>query len=220
MLLLLLATVFAAEPTLPPLPVDPAWQVLPGLEDRRATLLEAGERLGDWQIQLAGVDLDGAVLTELARTVTDPKLTRSVREALRQPFDVDDLLRFLDDVLLAGENGRRGEPFYVSSGRARSAGILVHPDDVWKHKPRRYGRDEQLHVDKPAPQASHPPAVDGDPPGPDWTMRFVNPATRAALLEVLAEKNPDFSTRVADLMGQLERQGATVWLNSTVRPGS
>jgi hypothetical protein len=136
MLLLLLApTLSFANPH--PIVVDPAWQTLTAPassrdEALRDTLRAAGEALGDWTIELAGVAVDGPYLTSLAAADPDEPVTRVVRERFRQPIDLPDLLRFLDDVLVAGEAGRRGERFWVGSGRARSAGILLHPDDIYK----------------------------------------------------------------------------------------
>jgi len=222
---LLLTTSHAEPPSeapadpLPPIPANRTWDVLTPAEDPRDMLWEAGERLGPWRIDVAGVPLDGWDVAKLARTAPDEPIVRVVREALRRPFDLTDLLYFLDDVIAAGEAGRRGEAFFVGAGRARSAGILVHPDDVFKSKPRVYPRRKTLSVDEPLPQETFPPAEDGAPPGPEWTMRFRNPTEREEMYRTLAEKRPrsGFASRIAALVWQLEQQGAEVYLTSFLR---
>src|SRR5687768_9261674 len=127
----LAAVALGAEPVLAPIAADRTWEVLaPPTGDRRLAVRQAGERLGDWAIELAGVRIDGPTLTALAATAPDEPFVRVARETLRRAVDLDDLLYFLDDVLVAGDAGRRGEPFFVGAGRARGAGILLHPDDV------------------------------------------------------------------------------------------
>lgn len=218
----LAAPVPAAErpPPLAPIAADRVWQVLPApTDDRRAAVRAAGEKLGGWTIQVAGVTLDGPTLTALADTAPEEPFLRVVREALRRPFDLDDLLYLLDDVLVAGEAGRRGEPFFVTAGRARGAGVLVHPDDVWGKGPRRYPEKPELAVDEPPPQESFPVAADGEVLGPNWTMRYRSPDERDEMWRTLAERRPEatFSSRLAALVAQLEQQGAEVYLTSFLR---
>lgn len=222
-LLLLASLALAADPPDPPTPepiaADRVLQKLPE-GDARAQLAAAAEGLGDWSVALAGVAVDGPFLARLAATPASEPLLRATREQFRQPVDLDDLILFLDDVLVAGESGRRGEPFVVPSGRARAAGILVHPDDVFRDRPRVYGeRYTQTAVDAPQPPDEHEPATDGDPPGPGWTARFTNPSTPPTMIAALADERPDsgFASRVAALTWQLAWQGADVWLTSTVR---
>jgi len=215
----------AAEAPVPPIePLDPiaanrTWDVLTPSEDPREMLWEAGEALGPWTIELAGVSLDGWDIAQLATARLDEPVLRVVREELGRPIDLTDLLYFLDDVVAAGQAGRRGEPFFVGAGRARSAGILIHPDDVFRNKPRVYPRRRTLSVDEPPPQETFPPAADGAPPGPEWTMRYRNPTDRAEMYETLAAKRPDsaFASRIAALVWQLEDQGAEVYLTSFLR---
>lgn len=204
---------------LAPLPIDRDWEVLRPDDDPRAVLRQAGELLGDWTIELAGNAVDGAWLLELADTPDDEPILRAAREKTRQPLDLDDFLLFLDDVLVAGAT-RRGERFVVHSGRARAAGILLHPDDVFRGRPRRYGDKHQLEVDQPPPPSTYPPAEDGDPPGPGWTMRYPNPATEAERYAALAAERPDsgFASRIASLLAQIEQQGGQTYLAATVRP--
>ena len=190
-----------------------------GAEGQRTALLQAGYELGSWRIHLAGVEIDGIRLVRLASRPREEPLLRAVREGLRRPIDLDDFLLFLDDVLVAGAAGLRGELVWVTSGRARKAGILVHPDDVFEGRPRRYGTRGALSIDRPKPQVDFPLAKDGEILGPNWTMRFRNPPTEREQLAALAAKSDrgDFAERVEFLIDQLRDQGAVVYLNSTVR---
>lgn len=203
-----------------PLETNRRWQLLPPSAtdaERRVALAEAARSLGDWRIHVAGADLDGPRLARWARA-PDP-LLRSIREDWGRAVDLDDLLRFLDDVLAAGERGRRGEPFFVTPSRARRAGILLHPSDVFEpRRERRYGRGS-LAVDRPKPPVRYEPARDGEPLGPRWTARFENPASETARLQALAAARPDsdFAERLGSLIEQLRAQGASVSVNSTVR---
>ncbi len=213
-------SVLAAEPDAPPLPIDDSFGLLErgeGDEGAREALWLAGQILGDWEIELAGVPIDGPFLLSIAEAPAEEPLLRALRETTGRPIDLEDFLLFLDDVLLAEE--RRGECLDVGSGRARSAGILVHPDEVYKNKPRTYGRRDSLAVDTPPPQESFEPAADGDLLGPAWTMRFRNPSERDELLAALAAARPesDFAARAESLLVQLEQQDCQVWLTSTER---
>ena len=208
-----------AEP-LKPIAANRTWDVLTADPDARVMLREAGDKLGAWTVQLAGIDLDGAKLKALADERPEEPVLRVVREELRQAIDLTDMLYFLDDVLVAGDAGRRGEPFFVGAGRARGQGILVHPDDVFKNKPRVYPRGmKTIAVDMPLPHESFEPAEDGALLGPEWTMRFRNPTESAEMYRTLAEKRPEsgFASRVAALVWQLEQQGADVYLTSFIR---
>jgi hypothetical protein len=209
----------AIAQTLAPVPADRAFEVLDGAADLRTRMRQAAEGLGTWSVTVAGVELDGPTLEKLADSHTDHAFTRVVREALRRPFDVEDLLLFLDDVLVAGAAGRRGEPFVVPMGRARSEGILVHPQEVWGDRPRDYPQSATVAVDEPPPQDSFPPAADGDVLGPGWTMRYRSPEGREAMLQALADKRPGatFAARITSLLDQLEAQKAEVTLTSTLR---
>ncbi len=210
----------AAPEPLAPMTANRTWDRLTPNEDARVMLRQAGEGLGSWTVQLAGVDLDGARLVALADLRPEEPILRVVREELRQAVDLTDFLYFLDDVLVAGDAGRRGEFFFVGAGRARSAGILIHPDDVFKKKPRIYPRGKRtLAVDEPLPQESFEPAEDGAVLGPEWTMRFRNPTDNAEMYRTLAEKRPSsgFASRVAALVSQLELQGSDVYLTSFMR---
>ncbi len=218
----LFLSALAAEPPdpIPPIPVDRDWQALAPSEDRRAMVRQAGQTLGDWEIDVAGVKVDGPFLVALADEAPDEPFLRVVRERFRRPVDLEDLLYLLDDVLVAGEAGRRGDPFSVGAGRARNVGVLVHPDDVFKKVPRVYPhKDRELAVDEPPPQESFPVAEDGEVLGPNWTMRFRNPTEPQEMYRTLAEKRPEatFSSRIAALASQVEQQGAEVYLTSFLR---
>ena len=213
MLLWLSAALASPEP----IAVDRQLQVLTQA-DPRVMLDQAGQLLGDWSIEVAGVDVDGPRLRAIAAS-EDPELLRAVREDLGRPVDLDDFLLMLDDVLVAGQAGRRGEDFCLTSGRLRSAGVLIHPDEVFKAKPRVYGKKKSLSVDRPQPPKSYPPAEDGELLGPNWSARYMNPSEREPMMTALAEQRPqaDYAARIEQLLQQFEAQGAEVWVTSTVR---
>lgn len=214
----------APESAVASLSINRTWDVLRGggkNPDPRRLLRQAGRELGRWKLQLAGNVLDGKALRALADSAPDEPLVRVVREQLGQAVDVDDLLLFLDDVLLAGRRGLRGETVWVTAGRARAAGILLHPDDVFEPvKPRRYAEPRSaLAIDRPRRQARLRPAPNGAPLGPRWTTRFLNPQGEQAMMDALRAARPQssFAGRVLTLMQQLREQGCQVVLHTTVR---
>ncbi len=213
----------AADAPLGPIATDRVFQELPepGEDEGRGTLRAAANALGAWSIDLAGQRLDATRLRILAATPPDEPLVRAIREDLARAVDLQDLFFFLDDVAVAGASDRHGEPFHIPAGRARAAGILVHPDDLWRTKRTRvYGaKGKPLAVDEPLPQESWPPAADGDLPGPGWTMRYRNPTEEPDMLVALHKRRPTatLTSRAAALMAQLRHQGAEVYLTSTVR---
>jgi hypothetical protein len=205
---------------LAPIVIDRELALLPNGNPAFA-LAVAGKELGDWKIALGGVEITGSTLIELAAPPDGEPLLRYVREKLRRAVDLEDFIFWLDDVLVAGQEGRRGEAFVVGAGRGRAAGILVHPDDIFKAAPRRYAaKSDTLDVDTARAPEAYRPALDGEPLGPRWTARYPNPATRKELLDVVTQKrsSADLTTRVQSLVDQIEEQGAEVWLTSTVRP--
>ena len=207
--MLLFTTLALAAPT--KIPADRDWDVLsPG--DGRAMLADAGDKLGDWELELAGLPIDGPRLARIAAS-EDPEILRALREDLGRPFDLTDLLLFVDDVLAHGE---RGQEVVVPTGRLRSAGIVVHPNEVFKGEVRRYG-SKAVAIDRPEPPQSYDPAPDGSILGPEWSARYPNPDDRDTLLQLLAEANPSFAERITALLTQLEAQGAEVYVTSTVR---
>lgn len=202
----------------PPLAVDRVWESLPAPgADLRSAYRRAGELLGDWQIRVAEVPIDGARLSAVAAAAPGEPFTRALREDLRRPVDPLDLLYLIDDVLAAAD--RRGEPLVVTPSRARDLGVLIHPEEIFKKgvvKPYPV-KAEVVAVDEPPPQDAFPVAVDGEVLGPNWTMRYRPPTDRASLFRALSEKRPDYARRVLSLIEQLEAQGCDVALTSFVR---
>ena len=192
-----------------------------GPKAKRRMMNKAGRLLGKWTLHLADVKVDGAFLQSLAVEAPNEPFLRVVRERFRRPIDLDDLLFFLDDVLRAGDRGLRGKLVWLPSGRLRGAGILVHPQDVFrKKKPRHYARrKKRLNIDRPQEQLGLEPAKDGDPLGPNWTTRHKNPWKREAKLKALAEASTSgtFAQRTRWLIEQLEGQNCEVALYTTVR---
>jgi len=187
---------------------------------QRRSLAIAGGRLAEGSIHFSGVEIDGHLLAALARRAPDEPFLRVVREGLGRAVDLEDFLFFLDDLLLAASRGARGQTVWITPGRARGAGILIHPDEVFGEKrPRLYGTRGPLSIDRPTPQRDLPAAADGDALGPNWAMRFRNPDSEGDMLAALAARapSPDFEARVRSLMEQLREQGAKVSLNSTLR---
>ncbi|MCB9671786.1 MAG: hypothetical protein H6734_20075 [Alphaproteobacteria bacterium] len=214
--MVLLLSAFATPPTDVPLPTDRELRVLPDapVEDQ---LRVAAEKLGSWEIELAGVAVDGPFVARIAEHGDEP-LLRHARETLGRAVVLEGLVLFLDDVLTAEE--RRGERFHVHTGRARGAGILLHPDEVFRDRPHPYPQKPTLPVDIPKPQETiETPAPDGAVAGPDWTARYQNPADRPAMLDALRTQDPEstFADRVDALLSQLESEGAEVYLASTTR---
>ena len=202
---------------------DRVWDVLPppgpALAERDRLRI-AAERLGDRRILLAGVEIDGNRLRAVAVSSPDAALTPSVREAFGRPIDVPDLMAFLDDVLRTEPGRPADRVLVIPGGRARRHGLLLHPQDVFGTEPRLYGTRGVLPTDRPVEQrADLPAAVDGDPPGPGWAMRYPNPSSEEDRLRALTVRtgDPDFEKRLRALIEQLRRQGASVWVNSTVR---
>jgi hypothetical protein len=208
----------AAPPDNESISIDRDWEVLPdpARVGPTETLAAASRALGDWQLWVGGVGFDGSSLARIVRRAQEEPLLRALREGLRMPIDAEDFLLFLDDVLVAGAGGRRGDLIWVPSGRARKAGILLHPEDVFFAKPRQYAADrDRLLVDRPERPTAKQRARDGDLLGPGWTRRYRDPGGLAALAKVRAGST--MHTRVGSLMQQLKEAGASVFLMSTVR---
>ena len=198
---------------------DRTWDRLPVPEEdgARATLAAAAAILGDWPIRLAGVSLGREVLDGLAATPGNEPLLRAVRERIGRPVDLTDFLYLLDDLAVAGDNGLRGQTIHLPSGRARGAGILLHPEDIFDGEPRHYGGG-RLAIYRPRRPADLEPADDGDPLGPRWTARYRNPSDEEAMLAALDDAGgTDFARRIRVLLEQFRAQGADAWVFSTVR---
>jgi hypothetical protein len=187
----------------------------------RQVFLEAAERLEGRLIWLAGVEVTGKVLSDLAQKAKDEPFVRVVREGLRRPVDLHDFSLFLDDLLLAYQKGLTQKTVWVPPGRARKAGILLHPQDVFKkNQPRNYAQKQnKISIDETIPPIKYPPAKDGDPLGPNWTARYKAPGNRKTKLEALKKINPSgtYVQRIKMLITQLEQQGCEVYVYSTVR---
>lgn len=204
--------------------VDNKFQVLALDEknpDYRKAYKRAGELMGRWTINFAGVGVDGHDLARLAKRNPDEPFVRVLREGIKRPVDMHDFLLLLDDLLVAAKKGLWGKPVYILPGRARKIGALLHPQDVFRQdRPRAYPYYvDRLHIDPPRRRPKMPAAHDGDPLGPNWIMRYRNPFGREAKLRALARMNPSgtFANRVRSLLNQLEEQGAQVGLYTTVR---
>ncbi|MCH2184256.1 hypothetical protein MK280_00125 [Myxococcota bacterium] len=202
---------------------DRVWDVLPppgpALAERDRLRI-AAEGLGGRRILLAGVEMDGNRLRAVAVSCPVALLTLSVREAFGRPIDVSDLMAFLDDVLRTEPGRSADRVLVIPGGRARRHGLLLHPQDVFGSEPRLYGTRGVLPTDRPVEQrADLPAAADGDPPGPGWAMRYPNPSSEEDRLRALTARtgDPGFENRLRALIEQLRRQGASVWVNSTVR---
>jgi hypothetical protein len=218
-LLLLTQPAVAGQPTT--IQTNRKLEVIKPRKGLRSLYRQAGKLLGDWTIVVSGMEIDGPRLVELSKKSPQEPFVRVVREDFRFPVDVDDFVYFLDDVLRDGKQGLRGKVVWVLPGRGRAAGLLVHPDDVFrKNRPRVYGEPERkLAIDKPVPQPELPPAADGDPLGPNWATRYKNPVGDQAKLEALEKINPSgtLAERMVLLLKQLRDQGCETGLYTTVR---
>jgi hypothetical protein len=195
-----------------PLATDRNLDVLP--EAPRAAFVQAAERLGDRALELAEAEIDAGVLRELAAPPEGEPLVRHVRETIGRPVDVEDFVLFLDDVLAA----KGPAVVSVPASRARAYGILLHPQDVFREKARRYGTFGELPVDDPPSQVGLEPAEDGDVAGPRWTARYQQPMTDDGKIAELEAENPRFGRAVRRLFEQVQGQGAFTWIEAGVRP--
>ena len=185
-------------------------------------LRTAAKELGTWRLFLGGLRISGASLGRVAdRMAAGEPYLRAVREQLRLPIDGHDFLLFLDDVLLAGREGLRDGVVHIPSARARKAGILLHPDDVFEPiNPRVYGgASSTLSIAAPKRKAGVVRAKDGEVLGPNWRLRYRNPSGTRAKLSALSKVRPKstFRQRIESLLDQLRTQGSTAYVTSTVR---
>lgn len=211
----LILCVISAALAQEPVQANGVFEVLPQTTDVRVQLQHAAWHLVDGPpIELAGVSIDAKRLAEWAATPSDQDVQDAARTDLARAVDLGDFLLLLDDVIAQ----QRDTPVVLPAGRARSAGLLVHPQDVFRSSSRTYvGRT--VDTDRPTPQRWVFPAEDGDPLGVRWTTRFANPGTAEGQLEAIRGERPNTNLpeRVASLTAQLEAQGATVWVTSTAR---
>lgn len=198
------------------------WELFTAPEDdaaRRQILERASTMLQAWPIDFAGVPITAERLAEIARSPTEEPLLRTTRELLRRPVDLDDFLLFLDDLLLAGARGLPRTPVVLPPGRARNAGLLLHPHDIFKpERAPHYGEGEgALLLSAPTSQSGLRAAKNGSVVGPRWAARYRQPGTQQGRLRALAKVNPDFAARITSLAKQLKDQGAWVLVESTLR---
>ncbi len=214
----LLLSVLSASPST--LHTDRVLKVLPAPKDddaRRRALVRAATLLDRRKVELeiGGARIAGRDLRAIAKKKDEP-LVRALREHTKRAVDLDDFVYFLDDVI---GRGYRDRIVVLTADRARKAGVLVHPRDVFRDDPRIYG-DPRRHValDAPPEQVGLEPAEDGALLGPRWAARFKQPETEDARLDALDAANDSFGRRVRSLREQLLRQGALVYVEATVRP--
>jgi hypothetical protein len=196
------------------IPIDRKLEILP--EDPRAALLAAAELLGSRKIVVGGYDFDGAALKRIAES-KDESMVRALREGLHRPLDLEDFILFLDDVAAAKQIPGK---IVVTADRARHHGILLHPFDVFgkpKQRKKYAQKARTLPIDDPPLQDGLVPAKDFDPVGPSWAARYQQPATFSERLAELEAANPDFGKNMRSLIEQLEKQGATIIVESAVR---
>lgn len=181
----------------------------------RRGLEEAARRLGEFTFELAGAEVDRALLLEVARSTEEPP-TRGMRERLLQAVDLRDFVLLVDDLLRAKRHGL--DEAVIPSGRARTAGILLHPDDVFSEAPRLYARRaRRLSVEEP-PNDPVPRVPPWTPAGSIWTAAYPQPETEAEHLAALSKHNRSLRDRLVHLFAQLRAQGAAVEINASVRP--
>ena len=164
-------------------------------------------------LEIAGVQVDPRMLAHWAALPDALSLEDTIRRDMERAIDLDDFLLLLDDAV-----GSEAAELVVTAGRARSAGVMVHPREVFSGGSRdTAGR--RIRVERPAAQPWVPPAEDGSPLGVRWTTRFANPSTAAQRLQALTDERGDagFAEDIAFLGAQLEAQGAQVWVTSTAR---
>ena len=213
-LTLILCLIVAPYGAAKTLDTNRGWDVLPAPDgdEGRETLAAAATVFGSLDVELAGTPLTEQLLRELADTPEEEPLTRALRESLGHAVDREDFLFFLDDVARA-----QPERVRVHSGRARGAGIFLHPRDVFNGEPRRYG-ERTLNIAPPPHTPDLEPAPDGAPLGERWSARYPNPADETERLQALDDKGgDDFRARIEQLIDQLRDQGAEVHVLSTVR---
>ncbi|HRX17195.1 MAG TPA: hypothetical protein P5123_12835 [Spirochaetota bacterium] len=185
----------------------------------RLVLGEAAGYLKDYKFYFAGTSIDSGRLRAIVGSSSEDNLTTVIRDNIKQPVDTYDFLLFLDDLIYHYRGGKlRNKRVWITSGRARRAGILLHPDDVFENRPRNYGENSKtLDIDRPKRPDNLRPANDGDLLGANWSARYKNASTSQKRLIELERKNPDFTKRTRLLLNQLEKQGALVAVHSAYR---
>ena len=189
-------------------------------KERRIDLYEqAGHALKNWEIDFAGETIFGKHFLDVAERVKKGiGLTRAAREVFRRPVVSDDLLFFVDDLLRVGRGINRDRQVYLTPSRIRNAGITLHPKEVFRNEDRRYPwRFAYTRIDEPKEPKGLVAAKDGERSGPNWYLRYANPSTQSKRLLSLKKKNASFAKRISSLTSQLKKQGADVFIDSTIR---
>ncbi|MEL6184573.1 MAG: hypothetical protein AAFU79_08120 [Myxococcota bacterium] len=181
----------------------------------KAAFTKAAKLIGETELTLAEAKIGAKELRRLARPPASEPLLRWVREQIGRPVDLEDFIYFLDDLLAMPDRPRT---LSVPASRARAYGILLHPQEVFAGKARRYGTYGKLPVDDPPSQLDLAPARDGEVPGPRWTARYQQPMTDEGKLEELTRLQPRFGRAMTTLFEQLKAQGAFTWIEAAVRP--
>jgi hypothetical protein len=217
----------SAQANIDTIKINRNWEVLRPVsqsansEHYRSLIRQAGQLLGDWEINIAGLTINGAYLIRLAGDQPKEPFLRLVRETMGRPIDLRDFCFFLDDLLVAGFVGARKQTIWVPSGRARDAGITIHPDDVFKkNKARLYASNHNtLTIYAPKRPQNVARARDWDVLGPDWAARYKNLSTHQKMIIALNKHNKagDFGQRIEHLGQQIRSQGGQYHLHSTVR---
>lgn len=207
----------AALMAAPELATDRELQILDG--DLPAQLEQASACLADGpSILLAELEIDAAVLRRLAAAVREDHPTRALREGIGRAVDPEDFVRLLDDACRQKDRDDLPGRLVLPPGRARAAGVLLHPKEVFGDAVIRYGEGEgALPVDMPLDYRTLDRPADGDPIGPRWAARYLEPESDEGKLERLAVENPSFAKRIRHLTAQLRAQGAFVQIESAVR---
>lgn len=202
----------------PTLATDREFQVLSGTTVPEK-LTEAAACLDDGlRILLAEAELDGEFLRGLAASVEADHPVRALRESVGRAVDPDDLLLLLDDVCRQRTVPGLPKLLVLPPGRARAAGVLMHPKEIFGDADVRYGEGKgALPVDMPLDYRTLERPADDAPIGPRWASRYLEPESDEGKLAALARANPSFAERIEHLIRQLRAQGAFVQVESAVR---
>ncbi len=201
---------------IPGLIPDRKWDVLKPAS-YAGMLRQASAEIGEFRFFFAENWIDGARLRRFADRCENDIPVRALREALNKPVDGEDFLYFLDDLIA---QKKLSGVVWVTSSRARNAGILLHPDDVFFNKPRVYGSEPRtIPLDKPMTFDGVVPAKDGAYLGAGWAKRYMDPVSEKSHYAAFrrTEKGTRFAARIRSLVRQLRAQGAIVSINSSVR---
>jgi hypothetical protein len=184
-----------------------------------AQLAEAADCLQGVRIDFVDRSVDASSLAKWAESIAGSKPalnTRALREAVERPVDRRDFVLWLDDLCRLAPRLGSVADLTLPPGRARNAGILLHPREVFGDEEVVYG-DGRLALDRPLDYRTLTPPSDHSPVHPNWAARYLEPESDAGKLAALAERNPAFARRMSSLVEQLREAGATVRIESAVR---